>query len=139
MNKILNNNIINSDHIGILTGFACGLHCIMTPLLFIYQVELINLNKEEIFSWQSLNYLFILISFLAIYRSAQNSSKSIIKILMFVSWIFLCLILLNEQFEVFQIEEFYTYLAITFMSGLHLYNLKYCRCDDPDCCVQQEK
>ena len=111
----------------------------MTPLLFIYQVELINLNKEEIFSWQSLNYLFILVSFLAIYRSAQNSSKSIIKILMFVSWIFLCLILLNEQFEVFQIKEFYTYLAISLMSGLHFYNLKYCRCDDPDCCVQQEK
>ena len=138
MNKILNNTIINSDHIGILTGFVCGLHCIATPLFFIYHVELINLNKEEIFSWQSLNYLFILISFLAIYRSAQNSSKSIIKILMFVSWIFLCLTLLNEQFEVFKIEELYTYLAITSLCGLHYYNLKYCRCDDPDCCVQQE-
>ena len=139
MNKILNNTIINSDHIGILTGFVCGLHCIMTPLLFIYQIELINLNKDEIFSWQSLNYLFMIISFLAVYRSAKNSSNSIIKILMFVSWIFLSLSLLNEQFEIFRIEEFYTYLAITSICSLHFYNLRYCRCDDPNCCVEEGK
>ena len=53
------------------------------------------------------------------------------------AWIILTSLILNELFEVAHIAEAFTYVAATSLCGLHVYNLKYCQCDDEDCCVHQ--
>lgn len=129
--KIIN---INSDHIGVIASSICMLHCFFTPLLFLSQATSVTFTQEIPFLWQSLNYVFLLISFLAIYYTAKNSSKLSVKVLLVSTWLILSSLIINEFFEIISIPELYTYAAATSLAGLHVYNLKYCRCDDDNCC-----
>ena len=124
-----------SDYVGASASGLCLIHCIATPILFLSQASLISISNEMLFLWQSLNFLFLAISFIAIYYSVKNSSNSYVKILLFLSWLTLSSLILIELFEILSIAEFYTYIAAISLSILHLYNLNYCRCEDDSCCV----
>ena len=128
---------ISSDHLGILTNVACMLHCLATPLLFVTQAQVSTLTLEVPFFWIFINYLFLFVSLAAISRSVQNSSNSYVKIFLISTWIFLGFFILNENFEIFNIPELFTYLAAITLSALHLYNLKYCSCKDDECCTHK--
>ena len=128
---------ISSDHLGILTNVACMLHCLATPLLFVTQAQVSTLTLEVPFFWIFINYLFLFVSLAAISRSVQNSSNSYVKIFLISTWIFLGFFILNENFEIFNIPELFTYLAAITLSALHFYNLKYCSCKDDECCTHK--
>ena len=127
--------IKHSDYVGASASGLCLIHCIATPILFLSQASLISISNEMLFLWQSLNFLFLAISFIAIYYSVKNSSNSYVKILLFLSWLILSCLILIELFEILSIAEFYTYIAAISLSSLHIYNLNYCRCEDDSCCV----
>ena len=88
--------------------------------------------------WSMLNYMFLIVSFFAVYRSAQNSSNLYVKVFLFIAWGCLTGLILNEEFEIFSAAEAYTYLSAITLCGLHIYNLKYCNCKDDDCCANPE-
>ena len=125
---------VNSDHIGVTASSLCMLHCFFTPLLFLSQATTLTLTQKIPFLWQSLNFLFLLISLLAIYHTVKNSSRLSVKVLLVSSWLILTSLIINEFFEISSIPELYTYASSTSLAGLHVYNLKYCRCDDEKCC-----
>ena len=125
---------INSDHIGVTSSSLCMLHCLFTPFLFLSQSTSVTLTQEIPFLWQSLNYVFLLISFLAIYHTVKNSIKLSVKVLLVSTWLILSSLIINEFLEISSLPEIYTYAAAISLSGLHVYNLKYCRCDDDKCC-----
>ncbi|CAI8325015.1 MAG: MerC domain-containing protein [Candidatus Pelagibacter sp. TMED239] len=125
---------VNSDHVGVTASSLCMLHCFFTPLLFLSQATTVSLNQNIPFLWQSLNFLFLLISLLAIYHTVKNSSRLSVKVLLVSSWLILTSLIINEFFEISSIPELYTYASSTSLAGLHVYNLKYCRCDDEKCC-----
>ena len=125
---------VNSDHVGVTASSLCMLHCFFTPLLFLSQATTVSLNQNIPFLWQSLNFLFLLISFLAVYHTVKNSSRLSVKVLLVSSWLILTSLIINEFFEISSIPELYTYASSTSLAGLHVYNLKYCRCDDEKCC-----
>ena len=125
---------INSDHVGVTASSLCMLHCFFTPLLFVSQATSIVFTQEIHLLWQSLNYVFLLISILAIYHTVKNSTKLSVKVLLVLTWLILSSLIINEFFEISSIPEIYTYAAAVSLSGLHIYNLKYCRCDDDNCC-----
>ena len=124
-----------SDYVGASASGLCLIHCIATPILFLSQASLISISNEMLFLWQSLNFLFLAISFIAIYYSVKNSSNSYVKILFFLNWLILSALILIELFEILSIAEFYTYIAAISLSSLHIYNLNYCRCEDDSCCA----
>ena len=124
-----------SDYVGASASGLCLIHCIATPILLLSQASLISIVNERLFLWQSLNFLFLAISFIAIYYSVQNSSNLYVKILFFLNWLILSTLILIELFEILSIAEFYTYIAAISLSILHIYNLNYCRCEDDSCCV----
>lgn len=128
----------NSNHLGAISSGLCILHCVATPLLFFSKAQsaLICCHETPVW-WQSFNYFFIIVSFLAVYNSVLNSSNNFIKVLLSGFWVLLCLLILNEQFEIMPFSEFYTYLLAFSLGFLHIYNLKYCRCKDDDCCAQK--
>ena len=103
----------------------------------LFWIELI-LNFEATFLWNSLNYIFIIVSFTAVYKSVLNSSNSIIKSILFTSWFTLTILILNEQFEILHLQEVYTYLSASILCVTHFYNLKNCRCDNDDCCSNKK-
>ncbi len=128
---------INSDYLGIFASSVCIIHCAITPLLFLTQAQLLNISFLTPEAWKSLNYVFLAFSGLAVYRSFQNSTNGYIKWLLIFSWISLSGFILNELFEVFVIAEAFSYIAAASLCGLHIYNLKYCQCNDDDCCIHQ--
>ena len=71
----------------------------------------------------------------AVYKTSQNSSNQIVKTLLFVFWGILATLLISEEFELFHLPEFITYLTGLTLAGLHIYNKKYCQCVDDECCV----
>ena len=83
----------------ITESIACMLHCLATPLLFITQAQASTLSHEVPFFWQSMNYLFIIVSLAAITRSVQNSTNTYVKILLISAWSLLSFFIINESFE----------------------------------------
>ena len=126
----------NSDYIGAISGFMCIIHCIITPLLFIFNAELAS--EQTLFGLQLTGYIFLIISFFAVYKSALNTTNNIVKVLFFVFWSFLLFLILNESFGVFRIAETFTFISAFSLSALHIYNLKYCQCKDENCCVNDQ-
>ena len=129
--------IKNSDYLGAFTATLCMLHCFATPFLFITQAHSSTLAHDIPFYWQLMNYLFILISLVAVSASIKNSTKLFVKILLFSFWFLLSFLIINEGLEGFHIPEFYTYIAATSLSFLHIYNLKYCTCKE-ECCTNEK-
>ena len=134
MTKIIS---INSDYLGIITNSICTIHCLATPFLFMSQVQIVNTDSAIPIFWNSLNYLFIIISFFAIRSSSKKSSKKIVKILLHCFWVLLSVFIINEQFEISHIPEFFTYSSALVLCALHIYNMKYCKCKDENCWVQK--
>ena len=119
-----------------LLGILCIIHCIITPLLFMINAELAT--KNTLFGLQMIGYLFLIISFFAVYKSALNTTNKIVKVLFFVFWSFLLFLILNESFGVFRIAETFTFISAFSLSALHIYNLNYCQCADENCCVNDQ-
>ena len=127
--------IRNSDRIGVVSSGLCMLHCFATPFLFLSQSSLIFISVDFKLTWFILNYFFLFISFIAIYHSVKNSSNRFIRIFLYLFWVVLSGLIINESLEIFSIPEAATYFSASSLICLHIYNLRYCRCDDEDCCA----
>ena len=122
---------IHPDNIGATFSTLCVIHCFATPILFVTQSYMLVVPGW----WQALNYVFLLLSFFAVYKTSQNSSNQIVKILLYIFWGILATLLISEEFELFHLPEFITYSTGLTLAGLHIYNKKHCQCDDEECCV----
>tara|TARA_S200000501_G_scaffold29607_1_gene25035 strand:+ start:802 stop:1167 length:366 start_codon:yes stop_codon:yes gene_type:complete len=119
---------------GAIAGVLCIIHCIITPLLFLINAELAT--KQTLFALQFIGYVFLIISFLAVYRSALNTTNNVVKVLFFIFWGALLFLILNESFGAFRIAETFTFISAFSLSALHIYNQKYCQCKDETCCTK---
>ena len=126
----------NSDYLGAIAGVLCIIHCIITPLLFLINAELAT--NQTLLALQVVGYIFLIVSFFAVYKSALNTTNDIVKVLFFVFWGFLLFLILNESFGIFRIAETYTFISAFSLSALHIYNLKYCKCKDQNCCTNEQ-
>ena len=115
----------NSDTFGALASTLCLIHCILTPLLYVLPLW-----------WKGLNLVFLIVSFFAVYGSSKNTSRSFMKPLFWISYISLVFVLFNEEIHFFHLPELVTYFAAINLSFLHIYNRKYCNCNDDECCSQ---
>ena len=128
------------DTFGALASTLCVVHCLATPLIFIAHACGVNDGCATTpIWWQSLDYLFLIIGFIAVYRSAHTTSKKVMKLLLWGIWILLFIMIINEKLALFKLSEYYTYLFAMLLASLHLYNLKYCQCKASNCCVKNEQ
>tara|TARA_Y100000813_G_scaffold173437_1_gene137660 strand:- start:355 stop:747 length:393 start_codon:yes stop_codon:yes gene_type:complete len=127
--KVLHNN---SDTIGVFTSLVCSIHCFATPILFVAQSGLLSSNIQPLW-WESINYIFIALSFIAVYYSAKNTSENIMKPILWVCWLFFVSVILNEMIELTKIPELFSYVSAFSLAFVHVYNLKYCQCQE-ECC-----
>lgn len=135
-------SIQKPDIIGAVSSSLCAIHCLVTPILFAAQSYALNdhhhHHHESPIWWSNLDFLFLVISVFAIYRSSKNSSNKYIKIGLWSSWLILFLLILNEKNELLHLPEILTYIAAFTLAFLHIYNLNYCQCNDEDCCSSLE-
>ena len=127
--------IKNSDKIGAVSSGLCMLHCFATPFLFLSQSTLFSMSFDFTLPWFIINYIFLCISFFAIYHSVKNSSNRFIRILLYLFWTVLSGLIINESLGILYIPETASYLSASSLICLHIYNLNYCRCDNEDCCT----
>jgi MerC mercury resistance protein. len=127
---------IQSDLIGVIASGLCAVHCIITPFLFLAQsCSTTSCCGSTPSWWSSIDYLFIGITFFAVFHSGKNSSKPWIKYALFSIWGLLSILVLNGKFNLLNISEWWKYLTAFGLISLHLYNLKFCRCSEESCCV----
>lgn len=123
------------DRLGIISSSLCLIHCIFTPLLFVVQSHAACCEASTPMWWKSIDYLFLIISFTAIYKSANQTSKKWMKYALYASWLVLSFIILNEKFVLILVPEVSIYFASLSLVFLHIYNSKYCQCSNEKCCV----
>ena len=128
------------DTVGAINSSLCVAHSFATPFLFLTQAQtsLVELSSVPLW-WQLLNYVFIIVSFFAVKRTVKNSSNELVKSLLWLSWVLLSVLILNEEFEIMHMPELLTYFAGISLASLHIYNLKYCQCEDENCCPPENK
>lgn len=124
-----------SDTIGMFASSLCLLHCMLTPFLFIAHAQTMCHEVSAPFWWKILDYGFLIISFFAIYWSTKSTSKQWIKFALWITWLFLCAIIINEKVQWFFIPEYVIYIPSFGLVILHLYNKKFCQCQKDQCCA----
>ena len=122
---------IHTDYYGAFISILCIVHCFATPFLFISQSYVMTVPGW----WQALNFIFLALSFLAVYKTTQHSSIQNIKYLLFISWSALAFLLISEELRLFHIPEIIIYFNGFTLAGLHIYNKKYCQCAEDECCI----
>ena len=115
----------NSDIYGATSSSLCLAHCLFTPLLFL----------SPIWWWSSLNIIFIMVSFVAVYNSVKKTSRNVMKPLFWLGFSILTLSIVNEEFHFLHVPEIFNYSAAGFLAGLHIFNLRFCQCEDEECCA----
>lgn len=126
----------NPDTVGALASTLCVIHCLATPFIFIAHTYAVEGGETSASWWRHLDYVFLIISFLSVARSATNTSKSFMKLALWLSWGILCLLILNEKIQLSALPEMITYVTALSLAVLHIYNLKYCQCKTHTCCTQ---
>ncbi|WP_299252837.1 MerC domain-containing protein [uncultured Aquimarina sp.] len=116
------------DSIGAIASTLCLIHCIATPLIFIVQSSSMTCCNGVPAWWGSIDYLFLIISFFAIYHSTQTTSKNWIKTSLWLSFLSLTTIIVNEKNAWFYLDEKLIYVPTIALIVLHLYNKKYGQC-----------
>lgn len=125
-----------SDIFGATASTLCLIHCVATPFLFLAQAHTSYHSGDEIpVFWKSLDYIFLVISFLAIYWSAKTTAKEWIKFVLWGSWAVLLFVILNEKIQLLPLPEYVIYFPSISLIFFHYYNLKYCKCKDDSCCT----
>ncbi|QXP80324.1 MULTISPECIES: MerC domain-containing protein [Winogradskyella] len=126
-----------SDELGAMASALCLVHCVATPFLFIVQSCSVATCSKTPTWWGFIDSFFLIISFFAIYRSAQTSGNSWVKPVLWVSWGLLFFIIVNEKIAWFSIPEYWIYIPAIALIVLHLYNRKYCQCNSDKCCTNE--
>ena len=121
----------NSDIIGAAASSLCLIHCLATPLLFVAHTNVSYLAASKPQWWGILDYVFLFISLIAIIWSSKNTSKKWIGRALWVSWLVLTVIIINEKLALFTLIEEAVYIPTLALVFFHLYNRKYCNCNNP--------
>lgn len=125
-----------SDSVGAIASSLCLVHCLATPLIFITQTCNLTCCSSAPTWWQWIDYLFLIISFFAVYRSTQNSSKKWVKVALWISWLLLCTTIINDKLNLITLDSYLNYLPALCLIVLHLYNKKFCQCTNNECCIE---
>lgn len=124
-----------SDTLGVIASSLCLVHCIATPFIFVVQSYAASHSETAPTWWKLMDYFFLLISFFAVYWSARNTAKTWMKYALWVSWAALLIGILNEKGGWFSWPEITIYFPALGLVFLHVYNKKFCQCNDEDCCT----
>ena len=124
-----------SDKLGALSSSLCLVHCLATPFLFIVHASSACCSEKVPLWWNLVDYIFLAISFVAVYHSSQTTNSNIMSRLLWLSWGLLFLSIVNERMGWLVLPETVNYLPAVVLTGLHIYNLKYCQCKTDKCCI----
>ena len=132
------NKVISSyDNVGIIASTLCAIHCIATPFLFIAKAcSAAACCTDAPVWWQMIDYLFLGVSFLAIFFISKNLTIKWLKLSFWASWIVLLITIVNHSINIIDLPKNFIYIPSLAIIILHFYNLRFCTCQDEQCCAK---
>ncbi len=121
------------DNIGMLSSSLCFVHCMITPFIFIAQACSRSCCSGSPLWWKAFDFIFLLISFVAVYYSAKNTSKNWLRFSFYLLFLILTFLVVNHHIGFYIISMKLNYISAFLLFALHLYNKKFCRCST-GCC-----
>ena len=134
MQKIL----LPFDSIGIIASTLCTIHCIATPFIFIAKACTATCCSEAPTWWLMIDYLFLIISFLAIFFINKNLNIKWLKSTFWISWLVLLFTIANHSINIIILPKNFIYIPSISIVLLHFYNLQFCKCKNETCCANEE-
>jgi len=130
-------HILNSrsDFIGASASSLCMIHCMITPFLFVVQATSLSCSEISPWWWKMVDYVFLVVTFFAIYFTNKNTSSKWMPIALYACWVTLALLIVNASLHFLSIPHVMIYFPALTLAFLHLYNRRYCRCQPDKCCV----
>ncbi len=125
------------DSIGIIASSLCMIHCVGTPFIFIAKACSTTCCSDAPNWWIMIDYLFVIISFLAIYFISKKLTIVWLKIAFWATWVVLLFSILNHSFEITYLPKNFIYIPSFTIIALHFYNLKFCKCQGQSCCASK--
>lgn len=118
---------MKADALGIVAGITCLVHCTVSPFLFLARTCMAACcsGSDIPFWWQWIDYLFVMISFGAIYYATRNTTKKWIRNALWFSWVILLFTITNETFELIALPDVFIFFPALSIIVLHFYNRKY--------------
>lgn len=119
------NNTNKSDYLGILISSSCLIHCIATPFIFVAQTCTRACCAETPLWWRTIDYVFLAVSFAAIWFSTRGNTKNWLKAILWINWGALSLVLLFEELAIELFFERVVLVPAITLIGFHLFNKFY--------------
>jgi len=127
-------SLIPFDSIGIIASTLCTIHCIVTPFIFIAKACTATCCSEAPSWWLMIDYLFLIISFIAIFFITKNLTIKWLKNTFWISWIVLLITIVNHSINIIYLPKNFIYIPSILIIILHFYNLQFCKCQNETCC-----
>ena len=118
-----------SDLFGAVISSLCAVHCTITPLFFVVKPVLETSGARNIGSlefWKYLDFVFLVLSVLAVWYSSRHTNYQRIKWILWISWIFFATGLLLEQIDFF-LGLWLMYIGSIALIITHIRNYRYCQ------------
>ena len=126
------------DTIGALASFLCFVHCASTPFLLTFITAPAYTNSPYIIQWWGyIDIILLGISLIAVIYSARTTGKQWVGYALWSSWIALTAVIFNEKQGWLHLPEVLNYIPALLLIFFHLYNRRYCQCEDENCCIDE--
>ena len=99
-----------------ILGFLCAIHCIATPFLFIAKACTATCCSEAPTWWIFIDYIFLIISFTAIYYTNKSTTMYWIKLSLWISWFLLGFSIVSHSFDITYLPKNFIYLPAIYLS-----------------------
>jgi MerC mercury resistance protein len=89
------------DMAGITSALLCTVHCLVIPALFLLKFSWTDNNNIKLPDWwESVDYVFLVISFIAVFHSARHTPAKAIKVSLWLFWSILAVaIIFSKDFH----------------------------------------
>jgi hypothetical protein len=120
-----------SNLLGAAASGLCAVHCAATPLLFAAKPILEHATMDHGHAhgsslWAVFDYVFLVLSFVAVWYSARHTDHRLLKRILWISWSVFAVGLLSESFHL-PYSHWLMYGGSIALVVAHLKNFQHCR------------
>lgn len=128
-----------SNLLGAAASGLCAIHCAVTPLLFAAKPMLEHAAAEHGHAhgsplWAAFDYIFLVLSFVAVWFSARHTNHNTLKKALWVSWLVFAVGILFEAFHL-PYGHWLMYSGSIALVVAHLLNYRHCRVNGNGACA----
>lgn len=95
-----NKKVNYADWLGISASGLCLIHCALTPIIFTAKPVFYGMIEKSVHNheaWATLDYVFLILSFLAVWYAARHTPHALLKWVLWLAWTLFAFGLLLES------------------------------------------